>query len=151
MGKWEANAAVEIAKSEGLADRLFDAIDDANPRSLRIALARADMAGEAGQLRKRKKPGGMPAAPDAPTNAKGWAELARMTPAMAKRFGLGNWDGGLFLFPGAWADSIPKATKVEAIDGEKTTWGKVKADRDTRFGFMAYGVRLGLFTDGAEK
>ena len=149
--KWQTVQLVEITKSEGLADRLFDAIDDANPRSLRIALARAAADGEAGQLRKRKKPGGMPAPPDAPTNAKGWAELARMTPAMAKRFGLGNWDGGLFLFPGAWADKIPHSTKVEAINGEKTTWGKVKSDDDTRFGFMAYGVRLGPPTDGADK
>ena len=35
------------------------------------------------------------------------------------------------------------------VENDRIT--KVKADRDTRFGFMAYGVRLGLFTDGAEK
>lgn len=50
-------------------------------------------------------------------------------------------DGTLWLLtPEEW-DDLPNGITVECIDGNQYTKGKDEIDDDTRFGYLAYGLR----------
>jgi len=92
----------------------------------------------------------MPPAPALPATDEDWGRLCCMTPQEAKERGFGNWDGGLFLFPGDWYPYIPAWLEVEDICGERSRWGDEERDDDIRWGSLAYGVRLGPADDGGD-
>ena len=92
----------------------------------------------------------MPPPPALPANDEDWRQLPTMTLEEAKERGFGNWDGGLFLFPGEWFAHIPSWLEVECISGTASKWGDEARDDDIRFGSIAYGVRLGPPLDGEQ-
>jgi hypothetical protein len=83
----------------------------------------------------------------APVNDAEWKALTKLSPGQAAGAGLSSWDGGLFLLPGDWYNDIPSWLEVECIDGEQGKWGDEVRDDDTRFGYLAYGLRLGHSDD----
>lgn len=94
-----------------------------------------------------ERPTNFPMAPPLPANDDEWRQLSKMSVIEAKERGFGNWDGGLFLLPGEWFQFIPPWLVVECISKETGKWGDKDRDDDTRFGFLAYGVRIGPATD----
>lgn len=85
--------------------------------------------------------------PSLPATDDDWRQLQSMSVEEAKERSFGNWDGGLFLFPGEWYAHIPPWLEVECISGARGRWDAEVRDDDIRFGCLAYGVRLGTATD----
>jgi hypothetical protein len=65
------------------------------------------------------------------------------------RLGLGDWDGRLRLFRAEWYDEIPRGMRVLDIFGNVRIFEPGKSDKDSRFGFLAYGVLGAEFDQGA--
>lgn len=92
----------------------------------------------------------MPTPADPPVSWLAFMKLFDLDDKQLRELGLGCWDGGLYLFPVEWYDSIPNGFPVETIRGniEKFRRGKTSADRG--FGCLAYGVRIGPPEDESE-
>jgi len=77
-----------------------------------------------------------------PKTLAGWNGLRCLTVAAAVARGLAVWrleDRTLMLFPGAWYPYIPDGYEMETIDGRTIRFGRT-TDRDTRYGFLAFGI-----------
>jgi hypothetical protein len=85
--------------------------------------------------------------PTKPPRTKGeWAALRKNTPVELRAMGCAVWaaekGSTLMLFPGEWCDSIPEGFELESISKRVFRFEKKKADRDIRFGCLAYGIRV---------
>lgn len=73
--------------------------------------------------------------------------LRTMTTDELSRRGLRQWtdepDGTppLLLIPAKWYNAIPEGYELESINGEKTKFTRGVTDDDSRFGYLAYGIR----------
>lgn len=61
-----------------------------------------------------------------------------------KALGLGHWDEGHFLFPEEWYDYIPDGYEVVGISNKLFKFKKDKTSKDTRYGLLAYGIKLNI-------
>ncbi len=52
-----------------------------------------------------------------------------------------RWDEELWLFTPEEFEQVPEGTVLECINGKSHTIGKDYIDMDTRYGYIAYGVR----------
>lgn len=83
-----------------------------------------------------------------PRTRKEWDCLRDLDSTQAVNRGLGHFDGPdeegkhLMLFPGTWHKHIPKGYVLDCIDGTQATVGKDPVDDDTRFGYLAFGIRV---------
>lgn len=96
------------------------------------------------------RPAGWPSPAAAPSGFAEFSNLFRMSADKLKALGLGNWDGGLFLFPHEWYEFIPRGFPCEDIMGYVEPFEHGKSDDDKRAGCLSYGVRIGQATDGDE-
>lgn len=48
----------------------------------------------------------------------------------------------LVLFPEDWYDLVPEGMLIEYIDNTEEPFERGKTDNDTRFGLLAFGVRI---------
>lgn len=69
-----------------------------------------------------------------------WEGLRAKTKEKLLLMGFGNWDGRLMLFHKDWHGLIPEGLLVETIMGEEKPFEAIKADNDSRMGFLAYGI-----------
>lgn len=52
-----------------------------------------------------------------------------------------KWDEHLWLITPAELEELPDGVELECISGEKVIKGKDRIDDDTRWGYLAYGIR----------
>ena len=65
-----------------------------------------------------------------------------ITVAQAEDIGMRNFDKDLYLFPGCFLDFLPNGLKVYSIMGSEKIVGRDYIDNDTRFGLLAYGIKI---------
>jgi hypothetical protein len=76
-----------------------------------------------------------------PQTRESWEHLRHMTRKQALAAGLVSWNGSLFLFPADWFPAIPDGFAVVSIFGESKPFSATMGN-DSRFGALAYGIRL---------
>lgn len=85
---------------------------------------------------------------------KGKIDFNSLTEREAIELRFGKWceeDPSLYLMP-IWVLSVlPIGTKVTSINGDEIVYDGKNIDSDTRFGCLAYGVRVKLDTKEEEK
>jgi hypothetical protein len=69
-------------------------------------------------------------------------ELAWLTDEERLELGMMRWseETQLWLFPATWYDQIPEGFEVITINKQIRKFKHGKADRDQRFGMLAYGI-----------
>ena len=75
-------------------------------------------------------------------------KLSEVSADQARGLGMQRWTesdesaGDLWLFPVEWYNAIPEGFEVETIDGEQKRFSRRTCGRDSRYGALAYGIRL---------
>lgn len=71
-------------------------------------------------------------------------ELKQKTEEELEALGLDKWsdETNLWLFPAEWYNKIPNGTVLYDIFDEELIFEKDVTDDDTRFGLLAYGIKL---------
>lgn len=101
-------------------------------------------------MRPRDRDPSWPKAAAAPEGFAEFGKLFELSAEQLKALGCGAWDGGLFLFPVEWYDHIPPRFPIESIRGGIERFSPGVTPRDSGFGMLAYGVRIGPATDEDE-